>query len=81
MDRRTFVSSAALLAAVPTTPLAEGATRRGAPDLSDPTEALMALVKLRGDVAGATSAWAWGGTIWSNVPGEPARKLFLYDAF
>jgi len=81
MDRRSVLVGALGLAALPARALESQQPAAGAFDLARPGDALRALVKMRGDLGGAPAAWVWGGTIWSHVPGEPARKLFLYDAF
>lgn len=58
----------------------EGGSRR-AYDFADPAQALEAMVKMRGDLSGAETAWYWTGSIWGMVPGEGNRKLFAYDGF
>ena len=84
MDRRTAIKGAAALLAAAhlSPPEARGsAPREPLFDLDVPEQALDALVKMRGDLAGGESAWYWTGTIWAMVPGEENRPLFAYDGF
>jgi hypothetical protein len=81
MNRRNLLVGAVGLAARPARAIAQQRPVAMAFDLARPADALRALVKMRGDLGGAPAAWAWRGTIWSHVPGEAARRLFLCDAF
>lgn len=87
MDRRQVLKGAAAVMATTSVGLAGNESRAQQAsvgmlyDLSDPAQALDALVKMRGDLTGAEVAWYWSGGIWGMVPGEGNRKLFGYAGF
>ncbi len=50
-------------------------------DLSDPNQYFQTFLKTRGDSSGAEVVFHWTGTVYSFVPGERRRELFLFEGF